>query len=79
MIDLSFYQWFTETEKTAGSLVIPSHAAKMLGVSRQYMEKIVISGRIKKHYFEDVSFVGMHDINKEMARRFENSRKGFEK
>lgn len=64
-----FWTWYTETSKTAGSLVTPSSAGKMLGTSRQYIEKLVAAGRIKKYYFDDLPFIGLNDINIEIIRR----------
>jgi len=69
MTEKSFWEWYNEKEKTTGSLVTPASATKMIGVSRQYVEKLINAGKLKKHYFEDMPFIGMNDINKVIATR----------
>lgn len=65
----NFWEWYNETSKTAGSLVTPASAGKMLGTTRQYIEKLATAGRLKKYYFDDLPFIGLNDINAEMIRR----------
>lgn len=68
-----FLEWFTEKEKTVGSLVTPATAAKMIGITPQYLDKIVNAGRLTKHYSpeDNIPFIGMNEIKKEIARREE--------
>ena len=70
----NFWEWYVETSKTAGSLVTPSSAARMIGTSRAYMDKLASTGKIQKYYFhcEDgitLPFIGMNDINEIIAKR----------
>lgn len=70
----TFWEWYVETSKTAGSLVTPSSAARMVGTSRAYMDKLASTGKIQKYYFhcEDgtaLPFIGMNDINEIIAKR----------
>ena len=68
-----FLEWFTEKEKTVGSLVTPATAAKMIGITPQYLDKIVNAGRLTKHYSpeDNIPFIGMNEIRQEIARREE--------
>lgn len=43
----TFWEWYVETSKTAGSLVTPSSAARMVGTSRAYMDKLASTGKIQ--------------------------------
>lgn len=65
----NFWEWYQSTAEKEGALVTPSTAAKMLGVKRQYIEKLVFMEYLKKHYYEDLPFIGLNDINKEIIRR----------
>ncbi len=78
-MDKNFIDWYKKTEEETGSLVTPASAAKMIGISRQYLEKIILAGRIKKYYYKDIPFIGMNDINKEYERRKEKIQKENEK
>lgn len=68
-----FWQWYVETSKTAGSLVTPSSASRMIGTSRAYIDKLASTGKITKYYFHeggiDLPFIGMNDINEIIAKR----------
>lgn len=69
-----FWQWYIETAKTAGALVTPSSASRMIGTSRAYIDKLVNTGKIKKYYFicddgTELPFIGMNDINEIIAKR----------
>lgn len=75
MTEKSFWEWYNETEKVTGSLMTPASAAKMLGTTRQYIEKLVNAGRLTKYYYEDLPFIGMNEITKEIARRKERAQK----
>ena len=67
-----FLEWYITKEKEIGSLVTPATAAKMIGVTQQYLDKIVIAGRLTKYYSPDnVPFLGMNEIKQEIARREE--------
>ena len=68
-----FLEWFTEKEKAVGSLVTPATAAKMIGITPQYLDKIVNAGRLTKHYSpeDNIPFIGMNEIKQEIARREE--------
>lgn len=69
---INFWQWYTETAEKNGSLVSASMAARMLGTSRQYVDKLVYSGKMKRHvYDKKLTFIGMNDINKEIIKRQE--------
>ena len=69
-MNINFWKWYNETAKEqGGSLVAPATAAKMIGTTRQYLERLIESGKIKKHYFVDMPFIGMKDINEEIIRR----------
>lgn len=65
----NFLEWFQETTEKAGHLLIPATAAKLLGTTRQYLNRLEEAGRIKKHYYEKQPYIGMNDINKEILRR----------
>ena len=70
----NFWEWYVETSKTAGSLVTPSSAARMIGTSRAYIDKLAATLKIQKYYFhcEDgtaLPFIGMNDINEVIAKR----------
>lgn len=69
MTEKEFWQWFNEKSKEHGTLVTPATAAKMIGVRRQYIEKIVAAGRLTKHYYGELVFIGMNEINAEISRR----------
>lgn len=69
MEDKTFYEWFNKTEETAGSLVTPASAAKMIGITRQYLERLTKAGEIKKYYYDELPFIGMKDIEKIIAKR----------
>ena len=62
-----------EKEKMVGSLVTPATAAKMIGITPQYLDKIVNAGRLTKHYSpeDNIPFIGMNEIKQEIARREE--------
>lgn len=69
-----FWQWYVETSKTAGALVTPSSASRMIGTSRAYIDKLANSDKIKKFYFicedgTELPFIGMNDINEIIAKR----------
>ena len=67
---INFWKWYNETSKEqGGSLVAPATAARMIGTTRQYLERLIETGKIKKHYFQDMPFIGMKDINEEIIRR----------
>lgn len=69
-MNIDFWKWYTETAKEqGGSLLAPATAARMIGTTRQYLERLVESGKIKKHYYQDMPFIGMKDINEEIIRR----------
>ena len=69
-MDINFWKWYNETSKEqGGSLVAPATAARMIGTTRQYLERLIETGKIKKHYFQDMPFIGMKDINEEIIRR----------
>jgi len=69
-MNINFWKWYNETAKEqGGSLVAPATAARMIGTTRQYLERLIESGKIKKHYFEDMPFIRMKDINEEIIRR----------
>jgi hypothetical protein len=65
----NFWEWYVEISEKEGNLVTPATAAKMLGTSRQYIEKLANAKRLKKHCFDNLPFIGMKDINKEIIRR----------
>ncbi len=67
--DFDFLHWFNEKTKLYGVLVTPSTAAKLLGVRRQYIEKIVSAGRLTKLRYGQLVFLGMNEINAEKIRR----------
>lgn len=69
MENKTFYDWFNKTEETAGSLVTPASAAKMIGITRQYLERLAKAGEIKKYYYDELPFIGMRDIEKIIAKR----------
>lgn len=69
MTEKEFWQWFNEKTKEHGTLVTPATAAKMIGVKRQYIERIVAAGRLTKHYYGELVFIGMNEINAEISRR----------
>jgi ApbE superfamily uncharacterized protein (UPF0280 family) len=69
-MNIDFWKWYNETAKEqGGSLIPPATAARMIGTTRQYLERLVESGKIKKHYYQDMPFIGMKDINEEIIRR----------
>ena len=71
-----FLEWFTEKEKAVGSLVTPATAAKMIGITPQYLDKIVNAGRLTKHYSpgDNIPFIGMNEIKQEITRREEKQK-----
>ena len=75
MENKSFWEWYNETEKEAGSLITAASAAKMLGKTRQYIEKLVNNGRLKKYYYENMPYIGMNEINKEIIKKQDKIKK----
>ena len=69
MEKMSFHEWYIETAQKAGCLVTPANATKMIGCSRQYIEKITKQGRLTKYYYEELPFIGMNEINQLIAKR----------
>lgn len=71
MEDMSFWKWYTETEKIAGSLVTPTMAGKLLGTTRQYIQNLMYQGKMTKYEYDSMTLVGMNEINQFLAKRQE--------
>jgi hypothetical protein len=68
-----FLEWYKETEKENGSLVTPATAARLLEISTQHLNRIIELGRVKKHYYDKIPYIGMNDIDQEMEHRKQKS------
>jgi excisionase family DNA binding protein len=66
---ITFDEWYNQKKEEVGPLTTPTIAAKRLGISRQHFYRIIESGRIKKHKYENKNYVSEKDIEKELARR----------
>lgn len=67
----SFFDWYTENEREAGALISMTVAGKMLGTTRQYIQNLVTSDKIKIYTYENIKFVGLRDIEKILKKRIE--------
>lgn len=64
-----FSEWYKKTEKECGSLITPAMAAKILNISNQHLNRIIESGRINRLKFENNTYIGMKEIEREQKRR----------
>jgi hypothetical protein len=65
---------YREKEKETEGLVNPATAARLLGMTSQHLNRIVQLGRIKKHKYENLTYMGMNDVDAEIKRRSERKR-----
>ena len=66
-----FLEWYKKTENKYGQLITPSTGAKLLGITTQHLNRIIQQGRIKRHIFENKTFISRNEVNEEYDRREE--------
>ncbi|MBN2640327.1 MAG: hypothetical protein JXR78_01600 [Victivallales bacterium] len=67
----NFREWYRKKVKENGNLVTPATAARLLEISTQHLNRIIELGRIKRYYFNNIPYIGMNDINREIVYRYE--------
>lgn len=68
-MEKDFWEWYNEKNKQEGGLVSKTNAARMIGTTKQYVDRLVKNKKLKSHTYDGLEFIGFNEISKEIIRR----------